>query len=55
MSVCHPPGVEGPETGPKAQKEGSRPSLGVFDPNTDRDYAGPRPTLIESHLNEDND
>ena len=49
-TLCDKPGnwAEGPKTGPKAQKEGRRPSLVVFGPNTDQDYAGCRPALIES-------
>ena len=36
------------KTGPKAKKLGRRPSLGVFGPNIDRDYAGRRPASIKS-------
>ena len=35
------------KTGLKAPKLGRRPSLGVFGPYTDQDYAGCRPALIE--------
>ena len=42
-----PSGADGPKTGPKVQKEGKKPTLGVFRPNTDCDYGGCRRALIE--------
>ena len=57
--VCVPPcgGAEGPKnlaevpkTGRRAPKLGWRPSLGVFGPHTDQDYAGRRPALVESYI-----
>ena len=43
---CPETGRKAPKTGLKAPKFGQRPSLGVFGPHTDRDYAGCRPALI---------
>ena len=61
LCVClSPPEAKDAETGPKAQNLGQRPKkraegpktgMGVFGRNTDRDYAGCRPALIEFNLN----
>ena len=52
VCLCVPPlRDKGPNTGPKAPKLGQRPSLGVFGPHTDRDYAGSRPAFIELIIN----